>query len=104
MKKNETFTPGPWVVQKIRNRDVHIKESYETYDVYAKSKDGMIFVAECGEVKCEETFATARLVSAAPELLEACKELVDIGITDPELFSAYTKAMKAIAKAEGGKK
>lgn len=45
----------------------------------------------------EESRANARLISAAPELLEACEQVYKNGLGQPELFLLE----KAIAKATG---
>lgn len=45
--------------------------------------------------------ANARLIAAAPELLEALKVIIGKEITDHELFVAIQNASKLIAKIEG---
>ena len=67
----------------------------------------------------EERLANASLIAAAPELLEACKDLAhQVAILNQKFLNkndkysalqkgvvqSYNKAIKAIAKAEGGKK
>ena len=50
-----------------------------------------------------EAVANARLISAAPELLEACRYIVEAGESGDEV-KAIEMASAAIAKAIGGEK
>jgi len=99
----QAHTPGPWEVAGHGN--------------YVRSRSGGFAVAQSEELPGqdgEERNANARLIAAAPEMLEALKELV-------KEFDAYEAAMckrfsaghedhgrqrelarLAIAKAEGG--
>ena len=52
-----------------------------------------------------EIDANARLIAAAPELLEACKRMIEWDDREhdhPQRQAAYRNARDAIAKAEGG--
>ena len=49
----------------------------------------------------QQTLANAKLIAAAPELLEALKELCDVTDTNDYNEAAFFKAEAAIAKAEG---
>lgn len=90
-------TQGPW-----RVLQGHIVETV---------CDEAMWVAQLGvddRITMSETFANARLIAAAPELLAACKACAAVlGGMDtlrhiaPE-FSALDLARAAIAKAEGG--
>lgn len=63
----------------------------------------MVAIATTGVGMKEETLANARLIAAAPELLEALKDVLDkIPLTDSGYFETPTarKARAAIAKAE----
>ncbi len=108
-----THTPGPWEYKPSESRgdEHHI----------GNSQYFPIFTVVCGT---PEARANARLIAAAPDLLEACKRLapIDFGGTVPwvhnaaltqdteklraiclamaEVWNAYT--MPAIRKAEGG--
>lgn len=64
-------------------------------------RPGKYIIASVGvEWPSAEVKANARLIAAAPELLEACKAYVNAG-TDKEDWAAMQLAVKAIAKAEG---
>ena len=94
-------TPGPWEVSKIGN-------PYDQFMIYAESDSGRnICVAVEGE-------SNAALIAAAPDLLEACKEIkAEISnciefindrtpSTDQQTISKlYSKLGKLIDKAEG---
>jgi hypothetical protein len=60
-----------------------------------------------GSVTTDNSEADAALIAAAPDLLEACKALLDCPDTnldelDPITVAAIDTAIAAIAKAEGG--
>lgn len=90
-------TPGPWqrVGREIFAADgeVEIGSTYVLQTAYSSVDD-------------ETSLANAQLASAAPELLEALKEMV-AAFNDPtndggfRVFAAETQALDAIAKAEG---
>jgi len=99
--KNENvkqFTPGPWVVSKIRNTDVEIGGDYYLQYRHWDKTVGFSIPA-----------ANARLISAAPELLEALKtalvfveERVDKNqMASPDKWVLVNWLKSAIAKAEG---
>jgi len=86
-------TPGPWVAQ----------------GRYIGVKGHMSYIGECGDQNGNWTnepmaVANARLIAAAPDLLEALKSLIDMDIAykrGPVVEDAVTKARAAIAKAQG---
>lgn len=90
-------TPGPW----------HAKRKA----VYAPTPNGggtRFVAASAGDVPMgtdEDSFANARLIAAAPELLEACKHLRRIVMDDYNERDVYRedveRATAAIAKATG---
>lgn len=104
MKK--THTPGPWEVRKYWSDE----GAYEIYPTRGKkpSFGQWASIAEVtGDVsKSESAMKNARLIAAAPELLEALQWLVDL-MPDPELDSdpvqreQVIKAKVVIAKATG---
>ncbi len=87
------FTPGPWEIE--------------------DSEDGLQ-TSVCGDIKVRfnrdnskmaaEAWANARLIAAAPELLEALREFVSaVEFVDPGVYSdQIADAKKAISKATGG--
>lgn len=96
-------TPGPWMIQS-RDNDL----LFDVVDSRTESK--LIagpFRHELPTVKGNsETIANARLIAAAPELLEALETIVcwqDVDSIGARLTSAQmlTQARAAIAKAKG---
>ena len=88
-------TPGPWEV------------AYQDKNGQSVVKGEHIEVATCwhhcvGSIE-KEMHANARLIAAAPELLEALKEIVDAadGAGWEQLDPSFKKARAAIAKATG---
>lgn len=103
-------TPGPW---RVGSNSVG-GPTITTADKRSTIAD----IRTCGGVHCggpqhPETTANARLIAAAPDLLEALREMVAgdteaiedaerIGIPFPdEMLATYNKACAAIAKATG---
>lgn len=91
-------TPGPWVVEDL---------PADPYIVYAGGIHGngerrQVCVTANGFFGCDESIANARLISAAPELLEAlrlCLHAVCLAGWEGDLSAE--KARAAIAKATG---
>jgi hypothetical protein len=97
--KNATFTPGPWRVHAER----WVKATRGDHE-------GEILVAPTYwmEHVAEEAAANARLIAAAPELLEAVRDLddaicanLDQQVNRTALRLALIKGRAAIAKATG---
>ena len=89
-------TPGPW----------RIGKSYAEGEIAIRNGNDM---EECLAVVCSinevEPEANAQLISAAPELLEACKLAHEIAFFNQHVSGMIALAeicRKAIAKAEGG--
>ncbi len=105
--KQIEHTPGPWIV-------VHQTATTFDFDVMSPNERGGVCVARCGRSVDVATSvaANARLISAAPDMLEALKELVDSLILNPippnqtnaarqiRLHEASLRAMAAIRKTE----
>jgi len=101
-------TPGPWEISPKNeaiitgeNGDVNIATMWEAFHLDERT----------GE-RVEEAYANARLIAAAPDLLEALENLVFLhtceqeGIesgqpTPEEWYTAVNAAEKAIQKAKG---
>lgn len=101
---NTKHTPGPWrYIPNLRFTSEGQNEDYAyPYLIYA----GAEFIAQVAtDQMCEETAdeANARLLTAAPDLLAALKELVPAtGSLDASRYiRALDAAQAAIAKAEG---
>lgn len=94
-------SPGPWFTK---------REGFSTVYVEARISGGMLQdVAACGptEAGSEQQEANARLISAAPELLDALK-LCEGNISSllasahPKVFGVWLEVVRAaIAKATG---
>lgn len=97
MKNKSTHTPGPW---KVVGRDIRA-------DDYIKvGKGGYFSIAYMANPISRDDImdANARLIAAAPELLEACKiALSTINDEYPkgEMMGPKQALKYAIAKAEG---
>lgn len=96
--EEKRFTPGPW----------HVSNEGK---LIIRDKEWLSHVAWAGYANNDEEFATATLIAAAPELLDALqflfddyKELADSGDAGNwrvEDKPAGKKALHAIAKALG---
>lgn len=85
-------TPGPWAVNPIMRDQICTFDGLKALAI--ANRDGDPY----------EVMATAQLIAAAPELLEALKELSAEewrDDDDPILNCARSKARAAITKAEG---
>ena len=96
------YTPGPWEIQRDSGLHIYITQPQDkenrTAGYYAEVRR---FTSDQKQVE-----ANARLISAAPELLEALKGAVrcmetDINIGRGVDLYYYEKAKDAIAKAKG---
>ncbi len=98
---NTKHTPGPWMAGQIGEKDIPI---------FAQGKDiGNVYG---GEVDYSEFCSNARLIAAAPEMLEALEAMLDafgvmrkagVNVLGFETaVEARIKAHAAIAKATGG--
>ena len=88
-------TPGPWAVLTGE------------FALYVTPAGGSRAIAQIPPVS-QDAEANARLIAAAPELLEALQLLLDIelggeigGSFRERLYAAFRKSEKAVAKATG---
>ena len=86
-------TPGKWEVWEVWGGGLNVRE--------AKSHD---FIASCGAngYSMEQMQSNARLIAAAPKLLEALKKVyVRLPEETPSDLKVIEMVKQAIAKAEG---
>ncbi|MCX7585057.1 hypothetical protein [Phenylobacterium sp. 58.2.17] len=99
----QSFTPGPWEVGVLDAGSATIRAS----------ADGEL-VAECWITRHNRSRANARLIAAAPALLEALKALIPTNVGNPAAsipddqvlpvdmtVGEVRKALAAISQAEG---
>lgn len=103
---DSTHTPGPWAWGNWIDGKQGAKDRAGWVEVWAPQGDdkGLPFIA----CKHQNEIANARLVAAAPDLLEALRELaddiadrfdMDSPSTNPGIKSTVAAARAAIAKA-----
>ena len=91
------FTPGPWHVKPSRS------DGDELLEVNSNSRHITLHMIEAAE-----DIANARLIAAAPELLQACEDAeqftrgFDIDESQPSVKWLSSQLRAAIAKAKGG--
>ncbi len=98
------YTPGPW----------RVEHDYKPYIIHGNGADQIVCSIVGLAAGSKHADANARLVSAAPQLLEALTELIlidddyEIGdlcgvvrMSSPRLTKAIAAARAAIAKATG---
>jgi len=93
MAHTSKHTPAPWTV---KSKEIAAHAYGKAKTVYAACKDGK---------PIPPSKANARLIAAAPELLEALKwmleEYREDGNCNSSMNAAMENAIKSIAKAEG---
>lgn len=94
-------TPGPWRIEQYTNASVRDGERI-------RASNNLITVNEVWGASLSECDANYRLIAAAPELLEACKQLLEAYFEEHYAIGGheavgctYCDALAAIAKAEG---
>ena len=103
-----THTPGPWVASDNGHILVDEESSYWQRRLeYANRGNGVEGwrIASMESMWTQEDKANARLIAAAPDLLEALRALVTHRTgagTAAQIHRHYEAARAAIAKAEGG--
>lgn len=98
MSSESKSTPGPWGVIKAGNQI-----SVVPVDGKGKPRNGRETVDICSmSVFIDDAAANAHLISACPDLLAACEEmLTQIGKYDTGLLDAAEWMLAAVAKARG---
>ena len=100
MTINAGHTPGPWIIyqtnkdQRITDVEFSVENGFSIATIYTGD-----------QVSIETHDSNVRLISAAPELLEALEECVEYLFNDlgkyPKESELGMKARAAIAKAKG---
>jgi hypothetical protein len=87
------YTPGPWSADECRSG--FAVYAYKSGDVVVRTED------EEGRYGAIDNEANARLIAAAPELLEALQEIIIAADGEgwSQLDASFTKARAAISKA-----
>jgi len=100
-----SYTPGPWAIEKD-SKDIVKVRAYAT--VATCTTAGLWDSKRTQVISPEECMANARLIAAAPELLEAleafdkaAKESTTIIGFAAKAFKLLTKTRAVIAKAKG---
>ncbi len=101
-KETTKHTPGPWKARDCFTNGQPVEYAIETRDAWLAS---VHITGPKNGFDCEEAEANARLIAAAPELLEALKKvlpLVESLVLDGEPYmNEQEEARDAIAKATG---
>jgi hypothetical protein len=90
-------TKGKWIVTKTVN-NAGTRDAEEVYDIYAESKDGRAFVAECGSTKYERCLANANLLAAGKDMYLALEAILRERGLRP---TGKAMAIQALKKARG---
>lgn len=94
---NAKHTPGPWEYTPYTD---HIRADHSRHWTIAAMVEMQGCADPSRDIVAEEKIANARLIAAAPELLESAKMAVAEAVGDG--FDDWYVALKeAIAKAEG---
>lgn len=99
MKTKTTHTPGPWCYQPYNYPDQLRHEIWKSSDGEKIEGYRIAVIDDVTDgTGANRTQANARLIAAAPELLEAVKLLLPLA---QSWSKAHKAASEAIAKAEG---
>jgi hypothetical protein len=90
-KQNASHTPGPW--------------HFDGESIYSDAAEVIVSRPQyVGGANHNERTANARLIAAAPELLEALEALLDPSLSSDnpvELEAVFAKARAAVSEAKG---
>ena len=91
-----SHTPGPWFI------DPNVKKNANYIDISSQEHIGLATAVwrMDGDERTPECEANARLIAAAPELLNLAELVADLD-TPEDMAALYDMAMKLIAKARG---
>lgn len=95
----DAHTPGPWVVDATYLSEVQTADNLSIASCWHKHADGAE-ITVTGVLPCDlaESAANARLIAAAPDLLEACR--AGLYVAEAEGANATAAIIRAaIAKA-----
>jgi hypothetical protein len=102
------FTPGPWHVHDNTgvSENGNIIGTYDIKNSKDSTGEGVFWIGDTKPYDCSgftdkaTAAANAKLIAAAPDLLDALKELLECDYTSgTHLYSAQAKAKAAIEKA-----
>ena len=96
-------TPAPWHVSGISQHDGSVSIAKDRFVICLVTNAASIFDVVQGHPP-EAQFANARLIAAAPELLQALEALLDMDISyqrGRKVQEAETAARAAVSKAKG---
>ena len=99
-------TSGPWSIGLINHKKQRVDIDSLSYDKFMgyKSWRGLARTYGCEdfpEKGSEAMMANARLIAAAPELLEALQSVLENCLDSEGLCAAHAKARAALAKTTG---
>jgi hypothetical protein len=95
-------TPGPWHLRLSNNATPHIEHG-DCFRDEVGELDNRICVMPAEIVQSFNSFANARLIAAAPDLLEALQSIMEMtgGYVPDTSKGEWAKARAAIDKATG---
>jgi hypothetical protein len=109
MKTETKHTKGEWKIRKAiampsKSGSIEIfSNNIIAVGINAESDEDFMAVAFCGNFQNEQALANAKLIAAAPELLEALKNLLNTCPCDfdttTEFYEANQRAIDAIKQA-----
>lgn len=97
--KMSNYTKGPWVAKKVQTQS-----GYADYWVISEKQYNGFQICSTGTDEVTEGAANARLIAAAPDLLDTCKWVLGCLENLPfstDAHSAKRELIAVIAKAEG---
>ena len=96
-----SYTPKPWVVGEPNKGPVSGTVPVHTADYMESYRSGQLVCSVYGTAAFSS--ANARLISAAPDLYEALRDIVDAadGTGWDQLDATFTQARAALKKARG---